>query len=174
MTIGTDTERDATSGARSASGDTAPRHPRRRRLSRLSRALWSLTALAAALLAIGAATSRPLAVSGALLLAGCAVALLLEGVARGWEIGADTPEARRRVGMRTVVRIGAALLVASVACASAFFGWSNLAIASAAVLCIFALVGGPAWLAGVAEAEEDAEVAEVAEVARVRQTPSRE
>lgn len=170
MTIDTDTDTDtgtempAASGAADGRGGAAPRHPRRRGLSPLSRTLWALTALAAALLAVGSATSRTLAVSAALLLAGCAVALLLEGVARGWEIDADTPEARRRVGMRAATRIAAALVVVSVACASAVFGWSGLAITSAAVLSIFALVGGPAWLAGVAEAEKDA---------RVRSTSSR-
>ncbi len=156
MTIGTDTER--TSTAIDPSGETAPRRPRRRRLSSLSRTLWALTALAAAILAIGSVASRTLAVSGALLLAGCTVALLLEGVARGWEIAADTPEARRRVGMRTAIRIGTVLVVASVACASVVVGWSGLAIASAAALCLFALVGGATWLAGVGEAEEDARV----------------
>ena len=162
MTIGTDTERASSAG--DASSSMPPRHPRRRWLSSLSRALWALTAIAAALLAIGSVTSRTLAASGALLLAGCTVALLLEGVARGWEISAESPEARRRVGVRTVIRVCAALVVVSVACASAIVGWSGLAIASAAILCIFALVGGASWLASVADAEDDA---------RVRSTPSR-
>jgi hypothetical protein len=164
MTIGTETEKDAASSAIDGSSSIAPRHPRRRTLSPFSRALWALTAIAAALLAIGSVASRTLAVSGALLLAGCTVALLLEGVARGWEIGAESPEARRRVGVRTVIRVAAALVVVSVACASAIVGWSGLAIASAAILCIFALVGGASWLASVADAEDDA---------RVRPTPSR-
>jgi hypothetical protein len=43
-------------------------------------------------------------------------------------------------------------------------GGLGLAIASAAILCIFALVGGASWLASVADAEDDA---------RVRPTPSR-
>ncbi|MBI1302916.1 MAG: hypothetical protein GC172_03900 [Phycisphaera sp.] len=147
--------------APSASGDPrvmSPRRARGRRLSPLSRALWALTALAAVVLAVGAVGSRTLAVSGALLLAGSTTALLLEGVARGWEIEEAGAEARRRVGVRAALRIGAALVVVSVACASAVIGWSGLAVASAAILCLFAIFGGPAWLASVAEAEEDARV----------------
>jgi hypothetical protein len=144
-----------------ASGDSAPRRPRSALHSRLARVLWAMTLIAGVLLAVGAAVSRTLAVSAALLLAGCVVALLLVGVARGWEIDAESPEARRRVGVRTALRIGVALLVVSVACASAVVDWSGLAISSAAVLCALALVGGPAWLAGVAEAERDARIRSV-------------
>jgi Flp pilus assembly protein TadB len=144
-----------------ASGDSAPRRPRSALHSRLARVLWAMTLIAGVLLAVGAAVSRTLAVSAALLLAGCVVALLLVGVARGWEIDAESPAARRRVGVRTALRIGVALLVVSVACASAVVDWSGLAIGSAAVLCTLALVGGPAWLAGVAEAERDARIRSV-------------
>ncbi len=152
MAIGTDTKKD------SDGEEPAPRRAwlrgRRRDGTSLSRTLWALAVLATVLLALGAATSRALAVSGALLLAGCTVALLLAGFSRVAEIEGNTVEERRRVGVRATVRIALALAVVSVACASVLVGWNHLAIASSVVLCVLALVGGPTWLAGVGEAEE--------------------
>lgn len=156
MAIGTETEQDS-DGQEPASHRAWPRG-RRREGTSLPRTLWALAVLATVLLAVGAATSRALAVSGALLLAGCTVALLLAGFSRVAEIEGNTVEARRRVGVRATVRIALALTVVSVACASVLVGWNHLAIASSVVLCVLALVGGPAWLAGVGEVEEAARV----------------